>query len=105
LQKSFIFMNKSASSSAVASPIASPKEEYSHDASRHAPRVELKVLVPVGANAAQISGSNAAATVTILGDMSLRGGIRSPPTMLFSGPILCVASKSAKESDGGTAYF
>jgi SWI/SNF-related matrix-associated actin-dependent regulator of chromatin subfamily A member 5 len=26
------------------------QQEYSHDASRHAPRIELKVLVPVGAN-------------------------------------------------------
>jgi hypothetical protein len=112
LRKSFNFMNDkvrkpvASSSPSIASSVATtPKEEYSHDASRHSPHVELKVLVPVGANAAEISGSTAAATATILGDIALRGGNRSPPTTLFGGPVLCVASKSAKESDGGTAYF
>jgi hypothetical protein len=79
--------------------------EYVNDSSRNAPRVELKVLVPVSANAAEISGSIAAATATILGDVTLRGGNRSQPTALFGGPVLCVASKSTDSSDGGTAYF
>jgi hypothetical protein len=112
LRKSFNFMNDkvrkpvlSSSPSMASSITATPKEEYSHDASRHGPRVELKVLVPVDANAAEISGSIAAATATILGDITLRGGNRSPPTTLFGGPVLCVASKSTKDADGGTAYF
>jgi len=112
LRKSFNFMNEKSrkpitSPSLVSSIAMTPKEEYVNDSSRNAPRVELKVLVPVSANAAEISGSIAAATATILGDITLRGGNRSQPTALFGGPVLCVASKSTKDdtSDGGTAFF
>jgi hypothetical protein len=70
---------------------------------RFMPRVELKVLVGVTANATEL-GSVAAATARSLGEISLRGGTRHIPTTLFGGPSLCVASK-AKESDGGAAYF
>jgi hypothetical protein len=112
LRKSFNFINeksrKPIASSSTASFIATtPKEEYVNDSSRNTPRVELKVLVPVSANAAEIGGSVAAATATILGDITLRGGNQSQPTTLYGGPVLCVASKSGKDdtADGGTAYF
>lgn len=112
LRKPSIFKNerskKPLTSTSIASSIATtPKEEYVNDSSRNSPHVELKVLVPVNANAAEISGSIAAATATTLGDITLRGGNRSQPTTLFGGPVLCVASKNTKDdvSDGGSAYF
>ena len=80
-----------------------PHKDDSYNASRFFPRVELKILVGVTANAAEM-GSVAAATARGLGDITLRGGNRNPPTALFGGPVLCVASKGAK-GDGGTAYF
>lgn len=69
-------------------------EEFDPTAAGTIPRVELKVLVGVTAGATEISGSVAAATATTLGDLVLRGGARHPPTVLFGGPVLCVASLS-----------
>ena len=74
-----------------------------NSADRFLPRVELKVLVGVTANAAEL-GSIAAATARSIGDITLRGGNRHVPTGLFSGPNLCVASKD-NGPDGGAAHF
>jgi len=77
-----------------------------YDPSKFKPRVELKVLVGVNADATEFSGSIAAATATFLGTMMLRG--RHAPTCLFGGPVLCVASfsqdKDTSQRDG-MAYF
>eukprot|EP00549_Striatella_unipunctata_P025541 CAMPEP_0118724678 /NCGR_PEP_ID=MMETSP0800-20121206/32723_1 /TAXON_ID=210618 ORGANISM="Striatella unipunctata, Strain CCMP2910" /NCGR_SAMPLE_ID=MMETSP0800 /ASSEMBLY_ACC=CAM_ASM_000638 /LENGTH=573 /DNA_ID=CAMNT_0006633303 /DNA_START=147 /DNA_END=1869 /DNA_ORIENTATION=- len=64
------------------------------------PRVELKGLVGVSAGASQITGSVAAATATLLGDLTLRG--RGLPTDLFGGPVLCVASR---QGDGMALFY
>ena len=69
-------------------------EEFDPTAAGTIPRIELKNLVGVTAGATEISGSVAAATATTLGDLVLRGGGRHPPTALFGGPVLCVASLS-----------
>ena len=100
------------------SKVLSPQDTHSNkdddevnpitDPWKFQPRVELKVLIGTNADAAEISGSIAAATATILGNISLRGGNRHPPTALFGGPVLCVGSLS-KNHEGGTsdgmAYF
>lgn len=67
---------------------------------RKFPWVEIRKLVEVtGAD-----GSVTGATPTAIGEMTLRSGNRNPPTVLFGGPVLCVASK-ADETDEGLAYF
>ena len=82
-------------------------EEFNPTAAGTMPRVELKILVGVNAGATEISGSVAAATATTLGDLVLRGGARHPPTALFGGPVLCVASLSYDREGrpDGTAYL
>ena len=81
-------------------------ENIVYDPAKFKPRVELKVLVGVNADATEFSGSIAAATATFLGTMILRG--RHAPTCLFGGPVLCVASfsqdKDTSQKDG-MAYF
>jgi hypothetical protein len=70
--------------------------------SKH-PWVELRVLVSTNTNASDVGG-NILATVSNLGRLTLRSGKRQPPTILFGGPVLCVASK-LDENDEGVAYF
>ena len=71
--------------------------------------MELKVLIGINADAAEISGSVAAATSIRLGDITLRGGVRHPPTVLFGGPVLCVGSLTQDAMDDtlsdGMAFF
>lgn len=67
---------------------------------RKFPWVELRRLVESAAAEGKISS----VTPTALGELSLRSGNRNPPTVLFGGPVLCVASKS-DENDEGLAYF
>ena len=68
------------------------------------PWVEVRSLVSSTAAAGALGGSIAAATASNLGELSLRSGKRNPPTILFGGPVLCVASK-LDEHDEGLAYF
>ncbi len=81
-------------------------ENIAHDPAKFKPRVELKVLVGVNADANEFSSSIAAATATYLGSITLRG--RHAPTCLFGGPVLCVGSftkdKDTEQRDG-IAYF
>ena len=107
------FSNPAAAMNAGSSTTNS-EHEYKTDGTRFLPRVELKLLVGVTSNAAE-HGSVAAATARGLGDITLRGGNRNPPSALFGGPVLCVASKGdggqtrsglgRAGGDGGTAYF
>lgn len=67
---------------------------------RKFPWVELRRLVEsTGAD-----GNMSNVTPNGLGELTLRSGNRNPPTVLFGGPVLCVASKS-DENDEGLAYF
>lgn len=68
------------------------------------PWVEVRSLVSSTAAVEALGGSIAAATASNLGELSLRSGKRSPPTILFGGPVLCVACK-LDEQDEGLAYF
>ena len=70
------------------------------DLERKFPWVELRCLVD--SPGTETSGSKVVPTG--LGELSLRSGNRNPPTVLFGGPVLCVASKS-DENDEGLAYF
>eukprot|EP00548_Thalassiothrix_antarctica_P009615 CAMPEP_0194160978 /NCGR_PEP_ID=MMETSP0152-20130528/78690_1 /TAXON_ID=1049557 /ORGANISM="Thalassiothrix antarctica, Strain L6-D1" /LENGTH=1001 /DNA_ID=CAMNT_0038870723 /DNA_START=620 /DNA_END=3625 /DNA_ORIENTATION=- len=83
--------------------------ESSNSSDRHVPRVELKLLIGVTENAAEL-GSIAAATARSIGNVSLRSGNLFPPTALFGGPNLCVVSRdtvnsSDKQAGNGVAYF
>jgi len=62
------------------------------------PRVELKRLIGVTANASEL-GSIAAATARSIGEISLRAGNLHPPTALFGGPNLCVISKDPTKNN------
>jgi hypothetical protein len=70
------------------------------DLERKVPWVELRSL----AQAPGTDNSGSKAVATGLGELSLRTGNRNPPTVLFGGPVLCVASKT-DENDEGLAYF
>lgn len=78
-----------------------------HDPAKFKPRVELKVLVGVNADANEFSVSIAAATATFLGSISLRG--RHAPTCLIGGPVLCVGSfmqdKDTAQRDGMSYFY
>ena len=78
-----------------------------YDPAKFKPRVELKVLVGVNADASEFSSSIAAATATFLGSISLRG--RHAPTCLFGGPVLCVGSytqdKDTSQRDGMSYFY
>ena len=65
---------------------------------RKHPWVELRILAPDG------TSPDAPGTQSSLGQLTLRSGNRNPPTVLFGGPVLCVASK-LDEHDEGLAYF
>ena len=84
-------------------------DENRNDPSLYQPSVELKVLIGINADAVEISGSVAAATSIRLGDITLRGGVRHPPTVLFGGPVLCVGSLTQDAMDDtlsdGMAFF
>ena len=81
------------------------RAEINNDSSRFMPTVELKHLIASVLDSTQYGGSIAAATALGLGEITLRGGNRNPPTLLFGGPVLCVASEGTKANDGGAAYF
>ncbi|GFH56232.1 hypothetical protein CTEN210_12708 [Chaetoceros tenuissimus] len=80
-------------------------DKISYDPAKFKPRVELKELVGVIADASQFGGSIAAATASFLGTLQLRG--RHAPTCLFGGPVLCVGSflQDKDEKRDGNAYF
>ena len=65
--------------------------------------VELKELVAVDVNQSAMSGSITPATASSLGELSLRGGNRIPPKVLFGGPVLCVGCRT--EDEEGMSYF
>lgn len=66
-------------------------------------RVELKELTAVDISQPSIAGNVAPATASSLGELTLRGGNRIPPKVLFGGPVLCVGNRSDEEE--GMAYF
>lgn len=69
---------------------------------KKAPWVELRMLISTGTELDETAGTGA--TVSSLGQLSLRSGNRNPPTILFGGPVLCVGSKF-DETDEGFSYF
>ncbi|KAL7487939.1 hypothetical protein ACHAW6_013521 [Cyclotella cf. meneghiniana] len=77
------------------------------------PHVELKKLAEVEVDAVELAAgaSVAAATTVDLGRLTLRGGDRSVPTVLFGGPALCVGCISISNRsnqpcvDNSYAYF
>lgn len=97
-------VDKSAASVASA-PGMRPAEANNNDGSRFMPTVELKHLLASVMDPSQYGGSVPAATAMGLGEITLRGGNRNPPTSLFGGPVLCVASKGMKGNDSGASYF
>jgi hypothetical protein len=66
--------------------------------------VELRCIVSSEAQPADIGDGVTSSSSTSLGEIPLRGGNRQPPAALFSGPVLCVATR---EEDGskGQAHF
>jgi len=79
---------------------ASVKSDGMAHLERKFPWVELRSLVD--SSGAETDGNKI--TAIGLGELSLRSGNRNPPTVLFGGPVLCVASKT-DENDEGLAYF
>eukprot|EP00804_Cyclotella_cryptica_P010807 CCRYP_008754-RA/>CCRYP_008754-RA protein AED:0.01 eAED:0.01 QI:141/1/1/1/0/0/2/128/1373 len=77
------------------------------------PHVELKKLAEVEVDAVELAAgaSVAAATTVNLGRLTIRGGDRSVPTVLFGGPALCVGCISVSNGsnqpcvDNSYAYF
>jgi hypothetical protein len=71
--------------------------------------VELKKLELLSTETAAqsvVESGAQSATCTTLGDLSLRGGNRKLPTMIFGGPVLCVASMSdCDNKKDGYAHF
>ena len=63
--------------------------------------VELRMLVGSTNEGDENVGT---ATVSSLGQLTLRTGNSNPPTILFGGPVLCVGSKF-DETDEGRSYF
>lgn len=76
-------------------------EEEAASQKRH---VELKSLDAISASAPELGASAAAATSHSLGELQVRGENRSPPFVLFGGPVLCVANRTEGEN-GGFAHF
>ena len=76
-------------------------------------RVELFKLAEVQVGAAELAGGAgvAAATVVSIGTLTIRGGDRAVPQILFGGPALCIGcsmmsdTNSVSDSDEGMAYF
>ena len=75
-----------------------PDQLASEQLERKRPWVELRILNP------DETSADAPGTQSSLGQLTLRSGNRNPPTVLFGGPVLCVASK-LDEHDEGLAYF
>lgn len=81
-------------------PMAVDEKRAMEQLERKFPWVELRSLV----EATGADGNVSNITPTALGELYLRSGNRNPPTVLFGGPVLCVACK-ADENDEGLAYF
>lgn len=76
------------------------------------PRVELFKLAEVQVGAAELAGGAgvAAATTVSVGNLTVRGGDRVVPQVLFGGPALCVGcsvtpTDAMPNTDEGMAYF
>lgn len=77
------------------------------------PTVELFKLAEVAVDAAELAGgasSVAAATTVSIGRLTVRGGDRNVPQVLFGGPALCVSCSATSDNpnsdtDNGLAYF
>lgn len=78
-------------------------EELQPKGDQRARYIEMRTLVAMESQASEIGGS-AAATSSSLGELSLRGGNRNPPTVCFGGPVLCVGTRS-DENEEGHAHF
>jgi hypothetical protein len=64
--------------------------------------VELRTLVAI--ESSEVSGTIAAANSSAAGELTLRGGARNLPTVLYGGPVLCVAS-APDGNEKGHAHF
>eukprot|EP00984_Skeletonema_dohrnii_P024822 scaffold13966_cov110-Skeletonema_dohrnii-CCMP3373.AAC.7 len=76
------------------------------------PRVELFKLAEVEVGAPELAGGAgvAAATTVSVGSLTVRGGDRVVPQVLFGGPALCIgcsimSANSMPDTDEGMAYF
>jgi len=76
------------------------------------PRVELFKLAEVEVGAAELAGGAgvAAATTVSIGSLTVRGGDRVVPQVLFGGPALCIgclilSDNVISDTDEGMAYF
>ncbi|KAL7493210.1 hypothetical protein ACHAWT_002355 [Skeletonema menzelii] len=76
------------------------------------PRVELFKLAEVEVGAAELAGGAgvAAATTVSVGSLTVRGGDRVVPQVLFGGPALCVgcsitSANTMPDTEEGMAYF
>ena len=76
------------------------------------PRVELFKLAEVEVGAAELAGGAgvAAATTVSVGSVTVRGGDRVVPQVLFGGPALCIgcsvtSANTIPDTDEGMAYF
>lgn len=76
------------------------------------PLVELFKLAEVQVGAAELAGGAgvAAATTVSVGSLTVRGGDRAVPQVLFGGPALCVgcsvtSTNAMPDTDEGMAYF
>jgi hypothetical protein len=67
--------------------------------------VELRSLVPLESQATELSASIPAATSSSLGELTLRGGNRNKPWVLFGGPVLIVASRADEEQEGHAHFY
>ena len=65
-------------------------------------KVELKILIGVNTDEIENLGSIAAAVVTSLGNITIRGD--GLPSILFGGPVLCIGVNNSGEDDD-EAYF
>lgn len=80
--------------------MSSAQDSAITDLERKFPWVELRSL----ADQSTSNGTSSTITPAGIGELLLRSGNRNPPTVLFGGPVLCVASKT-DENDEGLAYF
>lgn len=67
--------------------------------------VELKGLEAVEKQSIELMGGLPAATCFSLGELTLRGGNRNVPTVIFGGPVLCVASRSDEDKEGHAHFY
>ena len=97
--------SESVSSASVMSQLSSPSAVVSmppRTSKENMRYVELRQLVPVDAQVADLTVN--AATSSSLGELALRGGNRTLPTIIFGGPVLCVGSRT-EDSEEGEAHF